>query len=386
MQIYANNLLLRCVVFALPLFSAPVLAAPKLPATAAAQGQVQFVKWVDPTERAFSLKVPKGWQVNGGIHWISQIDARGYLKARSPDGKVQIFIDDPDILTRQVPHPAYAQMGWVEGKVVQAQTGPIFIQRFQSGSQYAQQHVTWRLCKSPRWVKTGDLPALSQSITSAIESYARASGGIARASAGEASFLCNNDQGYVFATTVLASSPSPTAPIQIWGVYKLSGFVSSDPMRSMQARYIMDHMMATFTPNTSWEKAYERKVHDVSGRAMAMSNALAAQVQRNAAQSASNNLARLNHPNQGVNVRPGERRSSSVNTTLGTKEVCDAIGRCKSVSNDYDTLYMDHSGNVVPGRAGGAPPATPESGRRPIRSSSAGSNGFRLKGIGVISQ
>jgi hypothetical protein len=203
-------------------------------------------------------------------------------------------------------------------------------------------------------VKTGDLPALSQSITSAIESYARASGGIARASAGEASFLCNNDQGYVFATTVLASSP--TGPIQIWGVYKLSGFVSSDPMRSMQARYIMNHMMATFAPSAAWEKAYERKVHDVSGRAMAMSNALAAQVQRNAAQSASNDLARLNHPNQGVKVRPGERRSSSVNTTLGTKEVCDAIGRCKSISNDYDTLYMDHSGNVVPGRAGGAPP------------------------------
>lgn len=58
---------------------------------------------------------------------------------------------------------------------------------------------------------------------------------------------------------------------------------------------------------------------------------------------------------QGVGSR-SEPKSSSVNTTLGTKEVCDAIGRCKSVSNDYDTLYMDHSGNVVPGRAGGAPP------------------------------
>ena len=124
----------------------------------------------------------------------------------------------------------------------------------------------------------------------------------------------------------------------------------------MQARYVMNHMMATWTISKSWEEAYQRKIKDVTGRVIAMQNALAAQVQRNAAQSASNDLARLNHPNQGVNVRPGERKSSSVNTTLGTKEVCDALGRCKNVSNDYDTYYMDHSGNVSPARPGGAPP------------------------------
>lgn len=353
MQACATSLLLRGVVLALPLLSATVFAASKSP-TAAAPAQVRFVKWTDPTERAFDLEVPQGWQVSGGIHWLGQIDARGYVQARSPDGKVRIFIDDPDILMRQVPHPAYAQIGWVEGRVVQAPTGPIFIQRFQTGSQYAQQHVAWRLCKRPHWVKKGDLPALSRTITSSIEPYARANGAIARASAGEASFLCDNAQGYVFATTVLASSPS--GPIQGWGVYKLSGFVSTDPLRSMQARYIMDHMMATFTPSPGWEQAYNRKVHDVAGRAMAMSNALVAQVRRNAAQNASNDLARLNHPNQGVNVRPGERRSSSVNTILGTKEVCDAIGRCQNVSTDHDTYYLDHSGNAVPGSAGGGPP------------------------------
>jgi hypothetical protein len=71
---------------------------------------------------------------------------------------------------------------------------------------------------------------------------------------------------------------------------------------------------------------------------------------------ASNDPARLNHPNQRVNVRPGERKSSGINTILGTKEICDAIGRCQSVSNDYDTYYMDHSGNVKPVGPGGAPP------------------------------
>jgi hypothetical protein len=318
------------------------------------QAQVTFLRWVEPTEHSFSVEVPRGWQISGGLHWNGPIDPRSFLRVVSPDHKVQVFVDDPDILPRTVPNPLHAQMGLAEGRVVQSGAGPILIQRFQTGSLYAKQHVTWRLCRDPRWVKVADLPDLSKSITSAVEPLARSSGAIARASAGEASFTCQGSQGYVFATTVLASSPG--GPIQTWAVYKLSGFLSSDPMQSMRARYIMEHMTATWTFDRAWEQAVERKVKDVTGSAMAMQNALAAQVQRNAARNASNDLARLNHPNQGVHVRPGERRSSSVNTILGTREACDAIGRCKTVSNDDDAHFIDHSGNVRPGRPGGGPP------------------------------
>ncbi len=319
-----------------------------------AQGPVTFVKWTDPTEQSFTVEVPAGWKVSGGVHWNGPTDVRSFLRAKSPDEKVQVFIDDPEILPRQVPHPAYAQMGLVEGRVVQSPTGPVLIQRFHTGSQFAKLYASQRLCKNPRWVKVEDIPPLSQSITESITPEAQASGGVARASAGEASFLCNNTQGYVFTTTVLISSQ--TGPIQLWAVYKLSGFLSTDPTRSLQARYVMNHALATWTVSKKWEEAYERKSKDVMGRALAMQNALTAQIQRNAARNSSNDLARLNHPNKGVNVRPGERKSSSVNTILGTKEVCDALGRCKNVSNDYDTYYMDHSGNVSPARPGGEPP------------------------------
>ncbi len=342
---------LRTLVYAVALM---LLAAVPAASAGASQGDVTFVTWTDPTEQSFTVEVPKGWQVSGGVHWNGPTDARGFLRAKSPDGKVQVFIDDPDILPRQVPHPVYTQMGWVEGRVVQTQAGSLLIQRFQTGSQFAKQYAAQRLCKNPHWAKAGDMPSLSQSITQSIMPEARSSGGMAQASAGEASFLCSDTQGYVFATTVLVSSQS--GPIQGWAVYKLSGFMSTDPLRSLQARYVMNHMMATWTVSKSWDEAYKRKIKDVTGRAMAMQNAIAAQVRRNAAQSASGDLSRLNHPNKGVNVRPGERRSGSVNTILGTKEVCDALGRCKSVSNDYDSYYMDHSGNVSPARPGGAPP------------------------------
>jgi hypothetical protein len=337
------------------MFVALLAVSPKTMA-AAAQDQVTFDKWVEPKEQCFSVEVPKGWEISGGVHWHSPIDPRSFLRVSSPDHKVQIFIDDPDILKRIVPNPISNQMGWTEDRVVQAETGPILIQRFLTGSQYAQQHAAWRLCRNPRWVKVGDLPALSNSITAAIEPLARSSGLFAQASAGEAGFQCNDAQGYVFATTLLTSSLDPRNPILSWIVYKLSGFIRSDPMKTMQARYIMDHMMATWIFNPRWDEALNRKVNDVTGRAIGVRIAMAAQVLRNSARNASNDLARLNHPNQGVNVRPGERKSSSVNTILGTKEVCDAIGRCKNVSNDYNEIYMDHSGNTRPGRPGGGPP------------------------------
>src|SRR5262249_49645562 len=249
---------------------------------------------------------------------------------------------------------AYARIGWTEGRVVQTGTGPIMIQRFLSGSQYAQQYAALRLCKEPRWVGGGDSRELSSQITASIQPFARSMGGTAQARAGEASFLCGDVQGHVFATTVLATSAS--GPIQGWGVYRLAGFTSADPSRSMLARYVMEHMMATWKVDPAWEQAYQRRINDVTGRVIAMQNALAAQAQRSSAQSASSTLGQLNHPNPGVQVRPGERKPTSVNTTLGTKTVCDAIGRCQSVSTSNDAYFMDHSGNVRAGRAGGAPP------------------------------
>jgi len=148
---------------------------------------------------------------------------------------------------------------------------------------------------------------------------------------------------------------SASGPTQVWGVQGVGVFLSADPMRSMQARYILEHMLATKQNEPQWEQAYEQRVVQLTGAVISMQNA-ALQAQMSAARSASDTLSRLNHPNAGVNVRPGERRASSVNTTLGTRDVCDAVGRCKSVSNDADSYFMDHSGNVVAGRAGGAPP------------------------------
>jgi len=84
---------------------------PKLP---------RMVRWTDPAERALTVNVPSGWRATGGTHRNAPIDARNYVTAESPDGKLRVWIDAPGILPRQEPHPAYYRLGWYEGRVVQS--------------------------------------------------------------------------------------------------------------------------------------------------------------------------------------------------------------------------------------------------------------------------
>jgi hypothetical protein len=147
---------------------------------------------------------------------------------------------------------------------------------------------------------------------------------------------------------------SPATPLQFWAVLTVAEFVASDPARTMQARYVMEHMVATLKKDPAWISAWEQRVRQTTGAVISMQNA-ATQTALRAARNANDTLSRLNHPNPGVG-RPADRTGSRVNTILGTRDVCDAIGRCKNVSNDAETVFIDHGGNVAPGRAGGAPP------------------------------
>jgi len=345
-----------------PAPSAPV-PAPATPAFAgnpdqgasAARDDVSFENWTEPKEHAFTVDVPRGWQVVGAVSWHSQTDAQPFVRVTSPDGKVQIFLGDPDLLTRQVPNQMQRFAGAKEGQQFQVPTGgPAVWMRYATGSQAAQQHLEWRrLCQNPHIVWSSDNRDETAALTASLAPTAREYSARLTASVGDIGFLCDGAQGYVYAATVLATAPNNA--VQVWGVFKLAGFVSTDPMQSMRARYITEHMVATMKADPAWERALEDRTRKITGSFISMQNA-AMEMQNRAARSASDDLARLNHPNAGVNVRPGSTQSSSTNTILGTRDVCDAIGRCKTVSNDADTFFMDHSGNVQPGRAGGAPP------------------------------
>jgi hypothetical protein len=312
--------------------------------------EVQFVTWQEPAERCFTIEVPQDWQIVGGVNWVGPTNAQAFVRALSPDGSSQVFVGDPEIVPRQVPN-ALSWMQAGEGQMFRTPSGdPALMSRFLTGTQYAKQHVWWRHCRQPSWVRESDLPELSQTMTATIQPEAQSWGAQAMASAGEVSFLCGKLQGYVSAITVLGSSPMT----QVWSVLKVSAFLSADPLKSMQARYVMKHMTGSFKVDPGWNANYEQHVRQITGSVISMQNATL-QASLAASRQAQQTLSRLNHPNEGVHVRPGEVKIAS--PARGSDYyVSDALGRSGYVSGTADNYFMDHSGNISAGRAGGLPP------------------------------
>jgi hypothetical protein len=227
-----------------------------------------------------------------------------------------------------------------------------------TGVQYAKRHATWRFCQSPTWVAEKDLPDLSRDMAAAIAPEARRYNVVVNANAGEVTYTCGTTQGAIVATTITAGQGTP---IQIWSVYRVAGFESADPLHSMETRYIMEHLMASFVVDPAWNAALERRTMELTGAVISMQNA-STQAALAASRQQNETLARLNHPNTFVPNRSasgaggGSGSGRDVNTTLGTAHVCDAIGRCATVSTSADSHYMDHNGNVRAGTASGGPP------------------------------
>ena len=63
-----------------------------------------YQAWQDPIEGAFAVSLPRGWQVSIGTRRTTRLDAHYVVRAKSPSGGAQLFMDDPRIALRQVPN------------------------------------------------------------------------------------------------------------------------------------------------------------------------------------------------------------------------------------------------------------------------------------------
>jgi hypothetical protein len=68
-------------------------------------GSPAWVRYTDNAEGAFSMEVPVGWQVEGGMYRFGYFDVRWMMDIRSLDGKVIIRINDQNIPPYVLPGP-----------------------------------------------------------------------------------------------------------------------------------------------------------------------------------------------------------------------------------------------------------------------------------------
>ena len=139
----------------------------------------------------------------------SAVDITHVVRTGTPDGRVQVFINDADIVPHEVPNQLTAMAGFREGQMTKgAWGGPVLLERYRNGSQFAQEYIRERICPQAEFTGGGELPNETGQMNAQVVPYGRSMGSNAGSSVGEVYFRCGSDFGYVTATTVYTAPPS----------------------------------------------------------------------------------------------------------------------------------------------------------------------------------
>ena len=321
-------------------------AAPSRAVTANASGAIlMFTPWRDPKEGAFTLNVPEGWHVSGGTFRNSAIDPRQTLRAASPDGGIQIFMGDANLVPREVPNRMMGYAGMREGQVTQGPWGgPILIARYQTGMQFAEGYIRSTLCREPQITASGILAEATRDLTQQAIAYGRAMNMPAQATVGEVSFHCGAQAGYVRASTVIGGPPNGA---QIWAVLELSGFIASNPSQTTFARYILDNVVSSLKVSPEWEARQAQATHDVTGAVTRAQQQMSASIAQHAREEAHNNQIDVMSNWEKNNKIHDAAMQHDSESRRGVVTASDSIQGDRTVSNEYNYVWTRPDGSIA---------------------------------------
>ena len=92
------------------------------------------MKFEDPFEQAFTVEVPQGWTIRGGLFRLGYSDYRPMIDLVSPDGTINIRSGDVAVPTYFLPTPTHPREGEVTDLGAQAQG---IYAKYRTGKDYA---------------------------------------------------------------------------------------------------------------------------------------------------------------------------------------------------------------------------------------------------------
>jgi hypothetical protein len=117
--------------------------------SAPANPGTNWTQYQDPFERAFTLDVPRGWTVKGGMFRLGYSDARPMVDMRSPDGKIAIRLGDLSVPVYAAPSPYHTREGEVYDLGAQ---GQLIVAKYHTGPEFAALYAEGRfnsVCSDP---------------------------------------------------------------------------------------------------------------------------------------------------------------------------------------------------------------------------------------------
>jgi hypothetical protein len=341
----------------------PISSAYAQRQSAPAQASIAYMQWNDPVEGAFSVLLPRGWQVTGGTQRTTRVEPHYVVRAQSPGGGVQLFMDDPRIAIRQVPNGFYAREGTA---IPSAWGGKLLVERYRPAPQAAQEYVQKAVCPSATQFQGGIIPGQTEDLNRQFGAIARSEGKQIHVDVGELSFRCGEQNGYVYAITLQAWQPG--GPVSLWLIYRVAGFLTR-PAEGATAAAAIHRMLGSFQMNQQWLENFARECNDTAGNVIRESNAITqSTIARAKAQDAAEQAQfaswKKNSDASFNAIEKGERASTGINdgnghdynAQLNQKSVCNSVGDCQTVDANVTNWWFDCSGKAYPGsESGGAP-------------------------------
>jgi hypothetical protein len=223
---------------------------------------IRWVRYTDSAEGAFSLEVPVGWQVTGGLWRFGYFDARWMMTVRSLDGAMIVRLGDVSVPPYALPGPSTGSQGQPYSKPQQFQ---MMVSAYRTAAEYVRLYGAHRfkgvcsiLAAQPG---SGWKPKLPSSFA-AVNAV--------RFSQASIAYSCQSNAGLrtadVYARTVEYPASYGTG---FWIVDPLISVLAS-PKDAPTAYAVAQHMLETWRKNPKWV-AYQNRLTQV-GLSQIMAN------------------------------------------------------------------------------------------------------------------
>ncbi|HET9409941.1 MAG TPA: hypothetical protein VFO39_22080 [Candidatus Sulfotelmatobacter sp.] len=208
-----------------------------------AQSSPTWVRYTDNAEGAFSMEVPVGWQVEGGMYRFGYFDVRWMMDVRSLDGKVIIRIDDPNVPPYVLPGPHSGPAGH---PAIRPKMYQMVVDDYREAQPYAESYAKRRFgpvctsfnAKSADWTPT--MP----------EDWQKADG-VVKSTQASVAYECATSDGprivNVFARDTVIGNQG------LWLVDPIISILAT-PDRMPLARSMTQHMIDSWQKNPEWQQ------------------------------------------------------------------------------------------------------------------------------------
>jgi hypothetical protein len=233
--------------------------------------QLDYVRWQDPKEGAFSVEVPRGWTVTGGMFRFAPVDTRAAVALDSPDGRIHIDSGDAEIPTYSIPTQISAMTGFREGSWYSPGYGvKMMMSRYLPGVTYASQYVQTKVaarCPGVQIQDARDRPDLARQ----LGQLNLQSGFVSQQlTVGDVAFTCGGTMRGVYLVGTLLTGTAGT-PGGIWNVKHLIGYTApADQVSTAEA--VLRHLIESGQVNPEWFRM-QQGVTAASSRIVAQTNA-----------------------------------------------------------------------------------------------------------------